>query len=87
VPVKTWNAGPEHDDAVRLRLKTVLLELGYSPAWSWWSIGGSQEISHWELTGALGNLIVEAETYVGFTITGPDGAVSRVRSRMESQVA
>ena len=85
MPIETWNAGPEYDNAIQRRLKTVLLDLGYRPSDKWWGVGGSQEISHWEFAGVLGNLTVEAETHVGLTITGPDAAVSEVRARMELQ--
>jgi hypothetical protein len=85
VPIETWNAGPEYDNAIQRRLKTVLHDLGYRPSDQWCGVGGSQEISHWRFTGALGDLTVEAETYVGLTITGPDVAVSEVRARMELQ--
>jgi hypothetical protein len=64
----------------------VLLDLGYRPTDKWWGVGGSQEVSHWEFTGALGIVTIEAETYVGLTVTGPDVAVSEVRARMELQV-
>jgi hypothetical protein len=84
VPIETWRAGPEYDNAVQRRLKAVLLELGYRPSIKWWGVGGSQELLHWELAGALGELTVEAETYIGLTITGPDAAVNIVRARMES---
>jgi hypothetical protein len=85
VPIETWNAGPEYDNVIKARLKAVLLELDYRPSNTWWGVGGSQEISHWEFTGALGNLTVEAETYIGLTITGPTAAVREVRARMASQ--
>jgi hypothetical protein len=85
VPVETWSAGPEYDSAIQARLKAVLLELGYRPSTKWWGVGGSQEISNWEFTGALGDLTVEAETYVGLTITGPNTAISEVRTRMASR--
>jgi hypothetical protein len=87
VPIETWTVGPEYDDAIQSRLKAVLLELGYSPQDQWWGVAGSQEITHCELRGALGNLIVEAETYVGLTVTGADVAVSEVRERIGSMVA
>jgi hypothetical protein len=84
VPVETWRAGPEYDNAIQRRLKAVLLELGFRPSNRWWGVGGSQEVSHWEFSGTLGKLTVEAETYIGLTITGHDAAVSVVRARMES---
>ena len=85
VPVESWNVGAEYDKAIQARLKSVLLELGYRLSDKWWGVGGSQEISHWKFTGVLGDLTVEAETYVGLTITGPSAAINEVRSRMASQ--
>lgn len=87
MPIETWKAGPEFDNANQGRLKAVLLDLGYLPVSRWWGVGGSQEVSHWEFAGALGKLTVEAETYIGLTITGPDAAVKEVRVRMESKAA
>jgi hypothetical protein len=83
--VETWNAGAEHDDAIRARLKAVLLDLGYHPLDESWGVAGSQEIARWEFAGPLGGLTVEAETYVGLTISGPSAAVNEVRSRLQGR--
>jgi hypothetical protein len=74
-----WIVGPEHDEALFARLGVVLSKLGYRLGSSWDGVGGSQEISHWEIAGLGGNLVVESETYIGLSVSGPAELVSVVR--------
>ena len=74
--------GPEWDDALRSSLLDVLRELGATEVSREWGVGGSQEIE--TLVVKLGDqvLSIEAETYIGLSVTGPRDLVERVQSMM-----
>jgi hypothetical protein len=78
---ETWVVGPEHDDRLRARLGEVLRALGCRIDHREWGVAGSQEISTWDVHSASGMLRIEAETYVGLTVTGPRNLVDAVRQR------
>jgi hypothetical protein len=79
---ETWNAGAEYDHAVAARLRAVLVALGYEAREERWLLGGSQEITRVELSGPRGRIEVEAETYVGITVSGDADAIAEIRSAM-----
>jgi hypothetical protein len=79
-----WVVGPEHDERLFRRLGTVLKGMGYDLGPTWHGVGGSQEISHWELTSVEGALVVKSETYVGLSVEGPAELVLRVRRQFEA---
>lgn len=78
--------GEEHDDRLREVLAKVLKGLGATRRSSNWGLGGSQVIEYLdvELDGAL--LHVEAETYVGLSITGHPPLVRRVRDLVHERL-
>ena len=80
MPREIWNAGPEYDHAVTARLRSVLAALGYEAREERWGLGGSQEIMRVELSGPRGRIEVEAETYVGITVSGDADAIAEIRS-------
>jgi hypothetical protein len=86
VPIETWTAGAEHDETASARLRLAVESLGYKPKNQWWGVGGSQEITHVELVGPAGEIVVEAETYVGLTVTGDANAIAAIRSAVEAGV-
>jgi hypothetical protein len=82
VPREIWNASAEYDQVVATRLRSVLDALGYRAQTKWWGVGGSQEVTHVELSGPRGRIEVEAETYVGLTVSGDVDAVAEIRTAM-----
>lgn len=76
--------GAEWDQTVRARLFSVLKEMGAEPRDHHWGIGGSQEIDTLEVSVDDRCLVIEAETYVGLTLTGPIDLVERIQSRLAS---
>lgn len=78
--------GDEHDAALRCALRAVLVEAGAKGITRSSGIGGSQEVEliKVEIDGEL--LVIESETFVGLTVSGPkpvvDDVVRRVRHRM-----
>jgi len=82
VTVETWVVGAEFDVNLQRTLGAALRSLGYVLADESWGVGGSQELRRWILNAPLGQLVVEAETYVGLSISGPVEVVSAVRQQM-----
>ena len=84
---KTIVLGDEYDDEVRTTLMRVLQNLGarVSPEQS--GVGGSQEFSSYraELRGEL--LVIEAETYVGLSLSGPAHLVDEVAATIRRERA
>ncbi|MGE0388103.1 MAG: hypothetical protein AB7Q97_25540 [Gammaproteobacteria bacterium] len=81
---QTWLAGPEHDADLRERLAEALESLGYRVAGSDWAVAGSQEVAAWAAEGPRGALAIEAETYIGITVTGPPGLVAELKRTCEA---
>lgn len=70
--------GDENDDSLREVLKEVLDGLGASLLRKDWGVGGSQVVETYELAIDGERVVVEAETYVGLSISGPWSLVRRV---------
>lgn len=68
--VEVWIVGSETDDSLFKSLGEALRSLGYRLDSEWSAVAGSQDISHWELEGPNGSLVVESETYVGLSVSG-----------------
>jgi hypothetical protein len=82
VAVETWVVGAEFDANLQRALGLALMDLGFTLDDESWGVGGSQELRRWVVETPLGQLIVEAETYVGLSISGPVEVVSAVRRQM-----
>jgi hypothetical protein len=78
-----WVVGPECDEQLFRRLGAVLKSMGFNLDSKWDGIGGSQDISHWELSSPDGLLVIESETYVGLSVEGAAELVQRVRQQFE----
>lgn len=75
--------GDEYDDALRARLIAVLQHLGAIPAGpSTRTIAGSQDFEEMDILLDGHPMRIEAETYVGLTLSGSAELVERVRSRL-----
>lgn len=77
---KTVVLGAEWDDGLRARLLDVLRALGAQLRDRTSALAGSQEIDAFEIVVDGRQLVVEAETYVGLSLTGPHDLVERIRS-------
>jgi len=82
VDVETWVVGAEHDKALFLALGAALRKLGCTLEDNTWGVAGSQELGRWVLESSLGQIVVEAETYVGLSVSGPIEAVDALRLQM-----
>jgi len=70
--------GDEHDDALIERLCKAVARLGGSIKDREWVVGGSQEVTMFEIELPDGRLQAVAETYVGLSLSGPESLVARV---------
>jgi hypothetical protein len=72
--------GDEFDDSLREKLTDVLRKLGATPSNGGNRfIVGSQELEMVDVIVGGRNLHVEAETYIGLSISGPADLVEQVR--------
>ena len=78
---------PEHDVAARNALLGVLREMGAEEISRNWGVAGSQEVSTLRFTLGGQPLTVEAETYVGLSITGDSEVVEIIAHRVRKIVA
>lgn len=75
---KTVILGDEYDDALRERLLITLRALGAEMIDGSWAVAGSQELESCRVRLDGEELVVEAETYVGLSLTGPAELADRV---------
>ena len=83
---KTVNLGKEYDAQLREALRHTLLELGAIVTDKSWGVGGSQEVETLQVSLAGGTLSVDAETYVGLSITGAPDLVDRVAALVHERL-
>jgi hypothetical protein len=84
---KTVVLGPEYDVKLRDRLREVLKALGAVTKPAEFALAGSQEI-HTQIVDVQGQkLTVEAETYVGLSISGPSSLVDEIAALVAAQGA
>lgn len=81
---KTVVLGDEYDEALRTRVFAVLRRLGAETVGGDWALGGSQELESVRVSLDGASLTVEAETYIGLSLTGPADAVDRVAAAVQA---
>jgi hypothetical protein len=80
---KTVVLGAEYDQGLRERLGAALSSLGAEMSDSVWGVGGSQELMRIDAAISDRILHIEAETYIGLSVTGDEGLVDLVVSLIE----
>jgi hypothetical protein len=75
---KTVVLGPEYDDALRTKLRDALVRLGAQLQSKDWVVGGSQELETVVVQVGSSQVVIEAETYVGLSISGSPGLIDRI---------
>lgn len=81
-----WVVGREFDEAVYRRLGATLRAYGYTVDSESWGVAGSQELSTWKVSGPRGALVVEAETYIGLTVTGSAPLIDELKQAFNDGV-
>jgi len=72
--------GPEYDLGLQEILRGVLEELRGVELSHGWGVGGSQELETAEVRIGAQRVTVEAETYIGLSVRGPEELVERIRT-------
>ncbi len=79
--------GDEHDEKLRQALTDCLAALGADVAVQQWGLGGSQLLETRKIYLGRNMLVIEAETYVGLSITGEsrivDGVAAALAAKLE----
>ena len=83
---KKINLGHEYDRQLFEALGDALREKGAALHSDSWGVGGSQEISTWDLTVDGEAVRVEAETYIGLTIEGPSACVDALAAAVNAKL-
>jgi hypothetical protein len=79
--------GDEWDGALRKRLMALLEEMGARAGDHQLGHAGSQDLETLEVTLDGKALRIEAETYIGLTLSGPRSLVEAIQSRLPSTPA
>ncbi len=74
--------GPEYNETLRTTVMDVVEQLGASVESRNWSVAGSQEIETVQARLADQEIIIEAETYIGLSITGDEDTVNEISERV-----
>lgn len=74
--------GNEYDDDLFERLVAEVAALGGSITDKEWTLGGSQEMTIFEIALPDGNIEAVAETYVGLSLRGTSSLVERLARRV-----
>ncbi len=77
--------GSEFDAGLRADVFAVLGELGAVVESENCGIGGSQEVEEWRVRLGSSRLIVEAETYVGLSISGEEQILREFCRRLDAR--
>ncbi|MCZ4432168.1 hypothetical protein O3S81_20885 [Agrobacterium sp. SOY23] len=79
---RTVILGPEYDQHLRATIMEVMRQLGASFESRNWSVAGSQEIETVQARLAGHEITIEAETYIGLSITGDENTISEIFERV-----
>jgi hypothetical protein len=83
---RTVVLGAEYDAGVREALMAVLRQMGAEVEHHERGMGGSQEVETLEVQLRGRSLVVEAETYVGLSVTGDDEIVTEVAELVKARM-
>lgn len=75
--------GPEHDQKLRAAVVEVMRQLGASIESRDWVVAGSQEIETVQAQLSGNAITIEAETYIGLSITGEENMINEISKRVK----
>ena len=79
---RTVILGPEYDQHLRATVMKVMRQLGASVESRDWSVAGSQEVETVQARLARQEITIEAETYIGLSITGDENTINEISRRV-----
>jgi len=77
---------PEYDNDLFEVLSNTLKSEGAKIFSKDWGVGGSQEVSTWDVKINEETINVEAETYIGLSIRGPNTLIERIAQKVKHQM-
>jgi hypothetical protein len=77
--------GDEYDEDLKGVVRKVLIENGAVELDKSWNLGGSQEIETLQIKLGDEVITVEAETFIGLTIEGPEPLVENLAKKIVDQ--
>lgn len=83
---KTVVLGAEYDSDLRDALREILMQMGGEVQGADWAMGGSQELDSLKVLLGERTIVVESETYVGLSVTGPEELVDRIAEQLGKSV-
>jgi hypothetical protein len=75
---KTIVLGDEFDDELRTDLVEVLRNVGAMVTQGEWAVAGSQELERMAVMLRGNVIVIEAETYIGLSITGHESDLAEI---------
>ncbi len=75
--------GDEFDSELKSRLIKILKELGAKPISSKWVFAGSQELGTLSVVYKGEGIIIESETFIGLSISGPEELGSKLNQPID----
>lgn len=84
VATKTLVVGPEFDEGLLNDLRKLLKSMGAEPRDADWAMGGSQELDSMKFDLRGQQILVESETYVGLSVTGPAALVDQIAASLDA---
>jgi hypothetical protein len=75
--------GDEFDEDLRKKLGSVLKALGGKKISDEYGIGGSQELSEVIVVIGEARIVIESETYMGLSISGPEAVIQQICEWMQ----
>ncbi|HET8897177.1 MAG TPA: hypothetical protein VFN09_00145 [Rhodanobacteraceae bacterium] len=78
--------GDEFDDRLREALRVVLSRRGVDGCTSSWAVAGSQEIEEVAVLVDGCPVRIEAETFVGLSLSGPEAIVTAIAKDVAHEV-
>jgi len=79
---RTVILGPEYDQHLRATVMEIMRQLGASVEARNWSVAGSQEIETVQARLDGKEITIEAEAYIGLSITGDEKIISEISERL-----
>lgn len=80
------NIGDEYDDELLAALRAVLIRNSAAIVNQSWGIGGSQQLESTQVILEGQELLIECETFIGITISGPEEIVNRIADQVATEL-
>jgi hypothetical protein len=82
----TRNIGDEYDDKLLDALRNVLIRNSAAMVNQSWGIGGSQQLESTQVILEGQELLIESETFIGLTISGPEEIVNQIADQVTTEL-